>query len=129
MSLESEIYSRLSSYAGLTALTSTRIYPVILPQNVAMPAVSFQKVSALRPSNFSIDTGDVRARLQVDCWAVAPPGEAAAANKIAAQVKGALKRYHGGNIQDVYLENEQDLYEDVTKIYRILLDFIVWFKE
>jgi hypothetical protein len=129
MSLESELYARLSGYGGLSALVGTRIYPVRLPQNVALPAVTFQKVTAIRPSNFGVDTGDVRYRIQIDCWASAMPGETAGANKVAAQVRAALKRYRGGNIQDCFLENEQDFYDDSAELYRVILDFVVWFKE
>ncbi len=129
MSFESEIFTRLSGHAGLSNLIGARIYPVRMPQDVAMPAISYGIVSASRPSNFGVDTGDVRYRLQIDCWSSSLPGETGGANKVAAQVKAALKRYSGGDIQDCFLENEQSLYDDDSDLYRVIMDFIVWFKE
>lgn len=35
------IYSKLSGTAGVTALVSTRIYPVLIPQNAALPAIAY----------------------------------------------------------------------------------------
>lgn len=131
MTIKTELYSRLSGYAGLTGLVSTRIHPVRLPQNCTMPAVTYQIVSGPRVSNFGDDTGDVRYRVQVDCWASAVTGESASADAVADQVKAALQRYRGGNIQDIYLENEidGDAYESDADLYRVTLEFIVWFKE
>ena len=69
MTIQSEIYSRLSGYAALTAIVGTRICPIRLPQNTSFPAVTFQIISANRPSAFSSDTGDVQYRIQVDIYA------------------------------------------------------------
>lgn len=129
MSLQTELYARLNGYSDLTDLVGTRIHPVRLPQNVALPAVSFQIISALRPSAFVSDTGDVRYRVQIDCWASALPGEANGADAVAAQVKAALKRWSGGNIGVIFLDSEQDGFEDRPEIYRVIMDFIIWFKE
>jgi hypothetical protein len=35
------IYSKLSGTAGVTSLVSTRIYPMLIPQNASLPAVAY----------------------------------------------------------------------------------------
>ena len=35
------IYSKLTATAGVTALVSTRIYPVVMPQDAAFPAIVY----------------------------------------------------------------------------------------
>jgi len=39
--IEHAIYSILSNDSGVTAIT-TRIYPIMLPQNAVYPAISYQ---------------------------------------------------------------------------------------
>lgn len=130
MSIYTEINGRLGGYTGLTALVSTRIYAVRLPQNVTLPAVSFQVISAPRFSNFGADTGDVRYRIQVDCWTSAPHGASGGPDAVAAQVRAALQRYNGGSIQDVFIEDERDGgFDDEADLFRSILEFTVWFKE
>ena len=46
--IEEGLYTYLSTYAGLIALTSTRIYPDELPQGCAMPAVIVLLVSDVK---------------------------------------------------------------------------------
>jgi hypothetical protein len=130
MTIESELFSRLTGFAGLAALIGDRVYPVKLPQNVTLPAITYLKVSAIRASNFGVDTGDVRYRIQINCWSDKKPGEALGSNTVAAQVKAALKRYRGGNFQESFLENEiDDDYDDDAENFRVIMDFIIWFKE
>ena len=43
MSVETTLYATLSSAAGVTALVSTRIYPDVMPEGVAFPAVVFSR--------------------------------------------------------------------------------------
>ena len=45
MSFESSLFTYLSAQTSLTALVSTRIYPVIMPQSTTMPAISYEKIS------------------------------------------------------------------------------------
>jgi hypothetical protein len=44
MSAETVLYAALSDDAGVESLVSTRIYPDVSPQDVALPAVSFTRV-------------------------------------------------------------------------------------
>lgn len=133
MSIRSQIYSRLSGYAGLTALVSTRIYPALIPQGAAMPAVTFTLVSATRPSAFGSDPGRVRARFQVDCWSDQAAGSTSGADLVAEQVRAALQRWRTSSgspeIFDSFIENSFETYEPETKIHRVSIDIIIWHGE
>ena len=43
--MEAEIYSRLSGYANLINLVGTKIYPLMVPDNIELPYVTYFKVS------------------------------------------------------------------------------------
>lgn len=47
MTVHNAIYSRLSGYATLTALVSTRIFPDIAPQDQVLPYVVFRVVDTI----------------------------------------------------------------------------------
>ena len=128
MTIESEIYSRLSTFAGLTALVADQIYPLILPQAATLPAVVYHVISEPRISNFGRDTGDVHARIQVTCFGEKAAGQGSVL-AVKEQVRLALQRFAGGNIQDCMVEGGGSSYEPETKIFTVMLDFLIWFKE
>lgn len=127
---EAAIYSRLTAYAGLTALVSTRISPLMLPEKTAFPAVSFFLVSRSKFPGMGSDGALTRARIQVDCWGASYKS----AKDVATQVRGALNRYRGTSggvtVQEIMIESEgPDLFEDETGIYHVPMDFMMFFEE
>jgi hypothetical protein len=125
MQFEAALFNYLKGYAGLAALVGTRIYPLIMPQNPTLPAVTYQKISGV--VDYVMDgTSIKRPRIQVDAWAKSY----ASARAVAEQVKAAFDRYTGtmggvGGVQVIgtWIENETDLFEPDTGLYRVSLDF------
>lgn len=127
--IEDALYSHLSGHAGLTALVSARIYPMVLPQNPSYPAVTYKKISGPRETSKAGPSGTVRARMQIDCWAESY----AAAKQVAKQVRLAMATF-SGLIADVTInkttqQNDLDVYEPEDSVYHDSLDFIVRHKE
>src|SRR5690242_738848 len=91
MTVEADLFSRMSGFAGLAALVGSRIYPVTLQENCAFPAVTYHRVSSSRVSAMHADTGDVTALFQVNAWAKDPD----MARSVAEQLRQALQRYGG----------------------------------
>lgn len=129
MSVETELYTRLSGYTTLTNLTSTRQHPNVLPENETMPAISWRRVSDQRVSAMGADVVNVRARFQIDCWASTYTSMRAVADA----VRGALQRYSnlstGGVIEDTYFLNQTEFYENDTGIHHAALDFEINYRE
>lgn len=126
------LYSRLSGFAGLTALVSTNIFPRQLPQNVAYPACTYFKVSGPRDSTMGSDSGIVHARFQVSSWG----STVTSAQDVAEQVRKALQRFRGTLasvvIQDIFIENEDEMPPDLVDgvlVFQIASDFMVHFVE
>ena len=129
--IQDALYSRLSGYGGLSALVSTRISPLRMKEDQALPAVTFQRISGVPIKAMGADPGTVASRFQVDCWGdrIGDGGYSDAVG-VAVQVKAALQRYGGTVsgvvIQQIFLENELEFYEEGTDTVRVMLDFIVW---
>lgn len=128
MTVEADIFSRLSGYTTLAALISTRVYPSLLPQNATYPAVSYRRVSSERPPVMGDDTGIVRARFQFDAWAQSYSGMIA----VKELVREALQRYHGTatvEILETFILMDMDLYEDDTRIHHGVIDVEINYRE
>jgi hypothetical protein len=128
------VYTILSSAAGVTAITSTRIYPIQAPQNVTKPYITYQRISTERDYTLGGPDGLVNAILQVDCWAATND----AARSLADAVRLAFDDYRGTSssvvIQGTFLHNdfdnwEQELAGGEPLLHRVTLEFSAWYEE
>lgn len=122
MTISALVNGRLTSYSGITALISTRSYPLLLPQHPTIPAVTYQKVSNTGQKG----TSTLReTRYQFNCWG----RTYAEAHTLATQVKAAFEEWHdldqtpGVNMGLVV--NELDDYDDEAKVFRVIVDVIL----
>lgn len=135
MAIETLIFTRLSTFGGLTALIGTRVYPNIAPQNAARPFVTYRRVTSDRPAAMGSDSGVVRARFQFDTFAEDDETEVGFddAAAIRAQIRAALKRWRDPVgppvVQDTFLVSEIDLYEDDTRLHHLADDYEVNYRE
>ena len=117
--VEPKIYTLLSGDALIAALVATRIYPVILPQDVTLPAISYSRVSGGQVNSFDGYSDLENPRIQIDVW-----GETyASVQALAALVHTVMD---GATTFGALLESDMDFYEDDTLIYRVSMDFSVW---
>ena len=122
---EADIYAVLST--GVAALGS-RIYPLKLPQNVAYPAVVYQRISTVRHPAFKRDATAVEPVIQVDVYGHESAGYGAFWD-VADAVRVALQRYSGGTILDTFIDTERDDYEENTELFRKSFDIRPWHRE
>ena len=121
---EADIYAVLT---GVTALGS-RIYPLKLPQDVAYPAVVYQRLSTTRYPAFSRDAKPVSPVIQVDVYGHESAGYSAFWDTADA-VRMALQRHRGGAILDTFIDAERSDYEENTQLFRTSFDIRPWFRE
>jgi hypothetical protein len=133
--LETVLYTRLSGFAGLSALVSSRVYPLEPPQNPTAPYVTYQRVDEQVLMGMTQDHGMTAPMVQVDCW-----GETyASARSVAAQVRSALKRWSDAAtnpvVLDSFLRSSRDMGRDgevndaEPRLFRMSLDFEIWHRE
>lgn len=122
MSLDVKMHQALSGGAAIAALVSTRIYPLVLPQSVAYPAISYQRIS----NTGQMGTTALReSRWQVNCWALTYT----AAQALAVAVKNALEEYTATatapRIKMVLVVNELDDFDPEANIFRVIVDVML----
>lgn len=117
--LESRLYTVLSNDAGVTALASTRTYPVILPQNPTYPAITYQRISGRKMYALGGYTNLENPHIQVDCWAETYP----AVESLKTAVIAALR---GSTTFAVSDDDDQVIAEDDPNLFRISVDVSCW---
>lgn len=125
MSIESEIFDRLTNFAGLTALISSRVHPVDLPQDVTLPALAYWLVSEDRETAMGSDPGIVRARFQFDIYDRGSGARLSAIN-VGEQLRAALQRYRtttGTIIQDTFYMNRSWAFNETREDQILMCDF------
>lgn len=114
--IETEIIAALSG--GSPTLVGDRIYAHVLPDGVAMPAISFSRVSTVAQNHLTGHGGLDLVRVQVDSWAATYDE----AKSVAAEVR---QRMQNAGFKGL-MANEFDDFEPDTKRYRVSTDYTVW---
>jgi len=101
-----------------------RIYPLVLPQNPGLPAISFQRIANARVNSFDAGGGIDKPQIQIDCWA----GTRRAARDLAKEVKRVVE---GATSFGGWLLSDAEFYEPEIDppLYRVSLDFSLWLQE
>ncbi len=120
--MEIAVRAHLVADPTVSALVGTRVYPLVLPQGVAYPAIRYQRIDTPRTYSKAGYEGDSRPRLQIDCWATGYMD----AKRLAEAVRAAMERY-----PHAVCEDEQDGYEPepAPPVYRRMLEFRIWHEE
>jgi hypothetical protein len=135
MSFESDLRTYLiaaeSPANAVQALISTRMYPVVLPQNVTFPAASYTTISAVRGHTMQGPDNLPAQRVQIDAWALTYAQARALADAIRERIDGFRDAMGSTAVQGIFFDTERHLHEtdDSTHIFRISQDFICWFEE
>ncbi len=123
MSVIEEALVSILIAAATTA--GARIYPLVLPSNPTLPAVSYNRVSTPRVHSLSGYSHLSKPRIQFTAWALTY----AAAKVLANEVRAALDVYVGTilgvAIQSAFADNELDMFEPRSKLYHVPVDYIV----
>jgi hypothetical protein len=119
--IEEALYSHLSTSTGLTALVSDRIYPIMMPQDPTLPAITYQRISNSPVNTIGGFASLDNPHIQFDCWATSYSSVKALGDKLRKTIAAATT-FNALQMSD------QDLYEADTEIYRVSMDFSCWFK-
>lgn len=118
MNVEQQVRAVLVANAGVAALVVARIYPLLMPQGVILPAISYQRVATAPLDDLEGTQNHEWVRVQIDCW----DNDYAGVKALAAAVRTALQ------ITPVYgqLLTELDDYDNEEKLFRVIQDFNIW---
>jgi hypothetical protein len=102
----------------MAGVAGDRVYPRGSVDTPVAPYVTYFRVSGVEENILYGSSGLTNTRLQIDVFS----STYAEAQSLASTIKTALK---GWAVQNV-INGEQDLYEDDTKLHRVLIDVSIW---
>ena len=125
MPFEEGLFEYLDNYVGLSMEIDDRLYPLLLPQKVELPAVTYQRISTPRLHEFE-QSFMPHPRFQFNCWAESFPR----AKDVAAQVLAALDVYIGSmgdeTVRASIIDGERDMYDPATGIWNSIVEAVIW---
>lgn len=127
--IEEGLYSYLTTYAGLTALISTRVYAFRIPQGGTLPCLTFQRISTQRThSHDTSGTGNdlARPRFQFDAWATTYASAKAINDQLRAALNGRKGTTGTVEVLGALVEDEQPTFDPDANLYRCRSDYFVW---
>ena len=123
------VFAVLNAHAGIQALVGNgdspetyRIYPILMPQDSAVPTITFTRVSAERELTMSDAGGNGvdRSRIRVTSW-----GKTLAETQaLAEQIRQAMYAATTFEALQVF---EADDFESDTLLYSTVTDYSVWY--
>lgn len=118
--LEQNIPSVLSAQASIASLAADRIYPIVLPTDSTLPAMTYQIVGSSNKQTMSTH-GMQRVRLQIDCWGDTYGDAVTLRDAVATSLDG----YQDANVQFLLL-SKSDFFERDALQYRALIEFYLF---
>lgn len=131
--IEDAIYSILSADPAVAGVVGTRIFPVMMPEQVGYPALSFQTISADEFHTLDRSSGLVHQRLQIDAWGNRYRDVKLLQKKVRDVLEATYGYFDGPNgpvnINGILREDERDSYEKETRTYRCGQDFLIFYND
>ncbi len=135
MLLHEALYKQLTTATLTTKLGSTAIYPIMIPQGVNLPAVTYQEISESPVHAMGADPSLMFPRFEISSWS----SSYKQVKIIADSVKSVLRDFGstklggaaaGVYVQRIFFENETDFLdidrETGTMTFHVAQDYIIW---
>jgi len=117
--LETRVYLVLTSDVTIKNRVHTRIYPVVMPQDVLLPAVSYQRVSSDPVNILEGFTKLENAHVVINAWA----RNYDEAKILSAEIHTAMD---AASLFRCILTNELDGYDPDISLYVVSQDYSCW---
>jgi hypothetical protein len=128
--IETGLVTFLNADTGVSAITGTRIYPMILPQNPTYPAITYSRNSVDRDMTLEEGQTDfASADIQIDAWSTSYSG----AKTLWQAIKDAIQNFQGSMgaiaVQRAFVVGDLDVYEPDVGAYRCSMTVSIWHTE
>lgn len=127
----------LGDSAISTRVGGARIYPIKMPQGQTLEGIVYSRISGFGDHHMQGPSGLGRPRFQIDSWSPAADGASSLSRLVKERIDGFRGTIsYGSNspqstveVLGVFLDSERDDYDDSAQMYRVSMDFFVWFRE
>lgn len=121
--LESKIYTVLSQNANIANRVNARIYPLVMPQDPILPAITYQRLSAGFVNDLSGYSVLENPHITINSWATDYATVKAMADEVHTAMNSAATAFRA------MLSNELDIYDGDLNLFAVSQDFSCWNRE
>lgn len=125
--MEADLLAVLEANVGVSALVGARIYPMILPQRVTLPAIRYQVISTIPQPTHNGASGLRQYRIQLSVHAATYSAAQAVAEALHAALDGKKAIFGSGTSCTV--ANDVPGYEEESGQYVRHVDVEPWWRE
>ena len=136
MTIETALYSHLSTQVGITAIVGTRIYATVPPSSPTFPFITFQVFSDVPEHHMDGAVGLTRVLMNIEVWAFVVAEQQA----ISEALRNELDGFRGAmgtevlQVRNCFMENRNSFQEPDKQgknlpVHRSSLDFSIWHEE
>ncbi len=129
MTIEEAIYAWWTGNSTLCALTGSRLYPALLPQGTAYPAVAYRLVSERQPLAHDGPLDLVTDTFQFDCYARTSKAATALGRALRQQLHGFRGTMGTVSVHGVFFVNAVEDFGDQLDVFRVSVDIRFNYKE
>jgi hypothetical protein len=129
--IESALRTHILGDTSIKGQISERLYPLTLPQDPTLPAMTYQKISGLRFHDMEGASGLASPRFQFDIWSKSYLTSKNISDLLRKRLDGFKGTVGSDVIQGVFLDSERDFFEEdeLLKFYRVSMDFFIYHEE
>ena len=121
MNLDVTLTTHVKAYAAVTAIQSTRFFPVNFPPGVTMPCSTYQLISQPHQQAINRAIGQIDSHYQIDCWASDYDG----ARNLTLAMKAALLAFTGSGIYGMAFNMVNVSREPDSSLFRGIVDVTI----
>lgn len=123
MTFEAALKAHLNNDTAIAALIGDRMFPIVAPQSVARPYVTYQRITGTPMTDLDgLDGALAEIRVQIDAFASGFEAARALAELIRVRLQTATAAFAAVTNFD------QDFFEDDVRLYRVALDVSFWYR-
>lgn len=122
MSLEVELVTYLGQDVVVAALIADRAYPLVLPQEPVLPAISYQRISD-PPIRSQTGISARNPRVRFNCWDRTYDGAVALEEALIAALDS--RAFGPAEVKSIYDGGLDDRDPD-TGLFRRIVEFLMW---
>jgi hypothetical protein len=127
--IDEALYALITGDAGCREQLGTRVYPLMIPQNAALPAVCYQTITTQRKYSHQGPTLTPAARIQITIKAASYDNAVVVGNLIRTLLEGYKGISGGVRLAGVFLENEYDGFNLDTRSFTVRQDYRIQYYE
>ena len=130
MSIKVALATKLKSISALTAIVSTRIYSVALPQDFTLPAVTFRMVADETMRTLAGHSGKARTTFEITSFATTDTAAESTGEIIRKALDGmAPATISTVKVRSVSMTDRSDDYDSDINVFGRIMTFKIAFEE